>query len=466
MKRYLSLDILRGLTIFGMVFSAIIPHRVLPAWMFHIQTPPPTHKLDMSISGISWVDLVFPIFIFCMGVAIPFAGRRRLEGIQQKGSTLRFVLDIIERFFMLWLFSYLYVFLNFSTVQGWWPQLATVLGFLALFPLYYVLPKSVSKKRMLLIRAAGLILVTAVIIYGHFKFDEVITLARRGIIIFLLSFIYLFGALIWYFTRDSFKARAIAFAAVVLFAATTMYMGFLSSITAIKEIKWIVNFEYIYFLMILIPATYIGDLLYSKTAKTIDYDPVRMSREEGGKISYVLIGAVIYILWQMVALYKLYYVANILVSLLVVSAIHLLVLKNMVHYKKESLLAAVLAVAGSVIILAEGSITKVPCTIAYCFITTSISIYLLMITDWVSHKMRSSYMVRIFAGAGSNPLMSYIAFGSFVMPLFKLTGFIYIYQAAYPQGYPWIGVLRAAMAVLFTMAIVALASEKKVFWRA
>ncbi|MBP9583943.1 MAG: DUF5009 domain-containing protein, partial [Bacteroidales bacterium] len=37
MKRYLSLDLLRGLTIFGMVFSAIIPYGVLPDWMYHIQ---------------------------------------------------------------------------------------------------------------------------------------------------------------------------------------------------------------------------------------------------------------------------------------------------------------------------------------------------------------------------------------------------------------------------------------------
>ncbi|MDD4654420.1 MAG: DUF5009 domain-containing protein, partial [Bacteroidales bacterium] len=41
MKRFESLDILRGMSIFGMVFSAIIPYGVLPGWMYHIQNPPP-----------------------------------------------------------------------------------------------------------------------------------------------------------------------------------------------------------------------------------------------------------------------------------------------------------------------------------------------------------------------------------------------------------------------------------------
>ena len=72
-ERYLSLDFLRGLTIFGMVLSAIQPHGVMPGWMYHVQNPPPAHDLDMTVPGIGWVDLVFPIFIFCMGAAIPFA---------------------------------------------------------------------------------------------------------------------------------------------------------------------------------------------------------------------------------------------------------------------------------------------------------------------------------------------------------------------------------------------------------
>ncbi|PKO97198.1 MAG: hypothetical protein CVU12_01555 [Bacteroidetes bacterium HGW-Bacteroidetes-7] len=466
MKRYISLDILRGLSIFGMVFSAIIPHGVLPAWMYHIQNPPPAHSLDMTVSGISWVDLVFPIFIFCMGVAIPLAGRRRLDLPDDTGAGRRYLAEIFERFVMLWLFSYLYVFLNFSTVKGWWPQLATIVGFLALFPLYMQLSKTTSKRKLIIYRVAGLILTVAIIAYGHFKFDEVISLNRRGIIIFLLAFIYLFGALIWYFTRNSNRMRAAAFAAVLLFAAITMFFEVPQKLYTLKDIRWIVNIEYIYFLLILIPATYLGDLLHKKLNSTSPYDPVGESRLSGGGTTMPLILMAIYIVWLMVALYKGYYLVNIFVSLVFVSKIHQLIEQRMPVYTKESAIASILGLAGAVLVMIEGGITKVPCTIAYCFITTSISIYLLIIIDRISYNAHNSYLARIFSGSGSNPLMSYIAFGSFVMPLFKITGLVIIYQAAYPADYPWIGVLRSAAVVLLTMAAVAAMSERKIFWRA
>ena len=465
MKRYLSLDMLRGLSIFGMVFSAIIPYGVLPAWMYHIQNPPPHHKFDMSVSGISWVDLVFPVFIFCMGVAIPIAGRKREGQSQNKRADLQYIANVAERFIMLWLFSYLYVFLNFSTAQGWWAQAATAIGFLSLFPLYYVFGKNISGRVKLPIRASALVLISLIILYGHFRFDEVISITRSGIIIFLLAFLYLFGALIWYFTRDNLKLRGVAFGAVLIFTAVTIPMGLQPKLYAIPEIRWFFNMEYIYFLLILIPATYVGDLIQKRLSIPGGYDPFKRESGEGGR-GVVVAAVAVYILWMMFALYKGYYQVNIPVSLIFGGAIFYLVKERMPVYKSESLMAAALAVAGSVAVIIEGSITKSPCTISYCFITTAISIYLLMLADRLSHSFGSSYFVRIFAGAGSNPLMSYIAFGSFVMPLFKITGLILIYNAAYPAGYPWIGVLRAAIAVLFTMALVALMSEKRHYWRA
>ncbi|MDP3452759.1 MAG: DUF5009 domain-containing protein [Bacteroidales bacterium] len=465
MKRYLSLDMLRGLSIFGMVFSAIIPYGVLPAWMYHIQNPPPHHKFDMSVSGISWVDLVFPVFIFCMGVAIPIAGRKREGQSPDKRGDLLYIANVAERFIMLWLFSYLYVFLNFSTAQGWWAQLATVIGFLSLFPLYYVFAKDLAVRWRVIIRSAALILVTLIIIYGHYRFDEVISITRSGIIIFLLAFLYLLGALIWYYTRDNLKWRAVAFGAVLLFTAVTIPMGLQPKLYAIPEIRWFFNMEYIYFLLILIPATYVGDLIQKRLSIPGGYDPFKRESGEGGR-GVVVAAVALYILWMMFALYKGHYLANIVVSLFSCGIIYYLVKERIPVYKRESIIAAALAVAGSVAVIIEGSITKSPCTISYCFITTAISIYLLMLADRLSHSFGSSYFVRIFAGAGSNPLMSYIAFGSFVMPLFKVTGVILIYNAAYPAGYPWIGVLRAATVVLLTMAIVAKMSEKRLFWRA
>lgn len=450
MKRYLSLDLLRGLTIFGMVFSAIIPYGVLPDWMYHIQNPPPAHNLDFSVSGIGWVDLVFPIFIFCMGVAIPFAGSSCKMGVK----------SIFLRFLMLWIFSYLYVFLDFSTADGWLPQLATVGGFAALFMLY------MSKPPYKWIRLAGALLSIVLIIAGVLFFDEKITIYRSGIIIFLLSFIYLFGALIWFYTRDNLKLRFIVFLLILLFASVTMHFSLPVKLYAIKEVRWFFNIEYIYFLLILLPATYVGDILKGRVSLPGGFDS--LERATANLFTRIMMFAylLMFVIWMMIALYTEWSLYKMLFSVSAALIIWLLSKRVFPQYAQISLIASVMISGGGLFLFYEGAITKVPCTVSYCLFTTGISIYLLIISDFVVHWFPASYFSRIFSGAGSNPLMSYITFGALVMPVFKLTGLIHIYIAAYPQGWPWIGVARAAVAVIFTMALVAYLSEKRIFWRA
>ena len=405
MNRYVSLDLLRGIAIFGMIFSAIIPYGELPAWMYHIQNPPPTHQLDISINGIGWVDFVFPLFIFCMGVAIPLSGRRRLSISDKEEAGKSYLKSVFIRFLMLWAFSYLYIFMNFSQAHGWQSNLATILGFFLLFAIFF----DYSKSGKLLeykgkIMMYGWLSIVTLILVGHFKFGEVISLSRSGIIIFLLAFLYLFGSLIWYFTRDNRKHRLLAFIAILAFCAVTMPFGLQAKLYAIPEIRWFFNMEYIYFLLIVIPATYIGDILQSKGKQEL--------------------------------------------------------------FKTGAIIGGVAIAVGLLSMLIEGGITKVPCTVSYCFVTFGVALLLLILAESVIKNIEQSWPIRLFAGAGVNPLMSYVAFGSLVMPLMELTGLIHIYNVTYPSGYPWIGVVRAFVFVLLTLALVAKLSENKVYWKA
>src|SRR5215469_15333741 len=77
--RFESLDALRGLAVLGMAWSGMLPD-TLPAWMYHAQLPPPTHAFNDQVFGITWVDLVFPCFLFSMGAAIPLSLGRKLDG--------------------------------------------------------------------------------------------------------------------------------------------------------------------------------------------------------------------------------------------------------------------------------------------------------------------------------------------------------------------------------------------------
>ena len=75
-ERIAAIDILRGIAIFGMILCANIGWQSdLPAWMFHAQVPPPDYVFRPDVPGITWVDLVFPIFLFSMGAAFPYKGK-------------------------------------------------------------------------------------------------------------------------------------------------------------------------------------------------------------------------------------------------------------------------------------------------------------------------------------------------------------------------------------------------------
>lgn len=70
-QRILSIDIFRGVTIFMMVFvNELAGVSDIPQWMKHV--PP-------GVDGMTFVDVVFPAFLFIVGMAIPFAVRNRIK---------------------------------------------------------------------------------------------------------------------------------------------------------------------------------------------------------------------------------------------------------------------------------------------------------------------------------------------------------------------------------------------------
>src|SRR5437762_8603018 len=68
--RILSIDAFRGITILVMIFvNELAGIRDVPSWMKH---------MPKDSDAMSFVDVVFPAFLFIVGMAIPFAIHRRL----------------------------------------------------------------------------------------------------------------------------------------------------------------------------------------------------------------------------------------------------------------------------------------------------------------------------------------------------------------------------------------------------
>jgi hypothetical protein len=456
MKRFEALDFLRGISIFGMVFSAIIPYGVLPVWMYHIQTPPPSHAVDLTLTGLSWVDLVFPVFIFCMGVAIPLSGRKKISAAAESGRgdiTKTYITGTLERFLMLWLFSYLYIVLNYGSVESFWAQLLTIAGFLSLFPIYMIIKNTKYKT---LIRVTGFVAAAVIIWAGHTFFGEVVSIHRSGIIIFLLAFLYLFSSLIWFFTRDNIRARILIFLLLLAFSSVAMHFHLAQKIYTIESVRWIVNLEYIYFLLILLPATWFGDLLAKDNDGSAFPSP-------GAGFAFT---SLFLMIWMCYAFYMRLFVANFIVSALILAVMYFYVKRKMKGALPVFITAALFLLAGVIVDPVEGGIQKSPATISYCFVSYAAGIFLLWVASYLCKIKWLTFVKKIFTGAGGNPLMSYVAFNNFMIPLFKITGLIFVYKVSYPDANPWLGVLSAAFYVLLMMSGTSLLTHKKVVWRA
>jgi predicted acyltransferase len=80
-QRIVSIDALRGFVMFTMIFVndlAGASKEIVPDWMVHFSD---RHK---GGSGMTFVDLVFPAFLFIVGMSIPIA----LSGRLAKGEPI------------------------------------------------------------------------------------------------------------------------------------------------------------------------------------------------------------------------------------------------------------------------------------------------------------------------------------------------------------------------------------------
>jgi predicted acyltransferase len=192
--RVASLDALRGFIILAMLFVndvAGVPG--IPGWM--------KHYFPYEADGMTFVDVVFPAFLFIVGMAIPFAlGRRRAAGTSL-GALWRHILGrwaglMIIGFFMVNSYS--------AAADGilpkvWWALLAN----LALIMVWNRLPDPGSAYRRLGvgIRIAGVVLlVLLAAIYRGNGAEGVFQMRTQWWgIIGLIGWAYLVGCIVWTF---------------------------------------------------------------------------------------------------------------------------------------------------------------------------------------------------------------------------------------------------------------------------
>jgi predicted acyltransferase len=215
--RITSIDALRGLVIFTMIYVNDIggvDSRIVPAWMRHFH----------GRSGMTFVDLVFPAFLFIVGMSVPFALGSRLG----RGEPLwKCLLHVVLRTLSLLFIGILIVNEPAdSDKMGWSAALWSMLMFLAAIFAFgsFALPRRerVSRIITLVLRVLGL----ASLVFLAFAFrgkddHRIITLSPFSIhtqwygILGLIGWAYLVAALVFLVFRS--RRTALLGCVVLLF---------------------------------------------------------------------------------------------------------------------------------------------------------------------------------------------------------------------------------------------------------
>lgn len=155
-KRILSIDIMRGLTLFLMLFVNDLYVPGVPKWLGHVAA---------GVDGMGLADWVFPGFLFMVGLSIPFAFKAREK---KNETTWQLLAHIIMRTVSLLIIGVFMVNAseNFNTeLTGMNKTVWIVSGYVAIFLIWNQYPEG-SKLHYLKYAGIALLIFLAVIFRG------------------------------------------------------------------------------------------------------------------------------------------------------------------------------------------------------------------------------------------------------------------------------------------------------------
>jgi predicted acyltransferase len=463
-KRAYALDALRGFAILSMVLSGTIAYKILPAWMYHAQVPPPDHVFNPKLPGLTWVDLVFPIFLFSMGAAIPLALSRRLA----KGfPNIGIILSIFKRGFLLGAFAIILQHLrpqvinpNAPSMQKW--QIALV-GFFLLFFMFVRLPASwkpwIRNAITLTAWIAAILLISKI----QYPDGSGFAVNRSDIILVILANMAVFGSIIWLFTRQNIFLRVGLLGLLFALQLSSTANGWVAQVWSYSPAPWIFKFAYLKYLFIVIPGTVAGDLILAW-----------MQTEDEQKQSWQT--------WRF----------DIIVLLMLALNLTLLVGLQSRLVVSTTLATAILCSIGwflfkhptsaterlinrlyswGILWLAiglffepyEGGIKKDPSTMSYYFVTTGMSIFILICFTIVLDIFHKRYWFNLLIDNGQNPMIGYVGFANLLWPILNLTG--WEESIIKNTQTPVMGFIKGVGYTLVIALVVSVFTRLKLFWR-
>ena len=226
MKRILTIDVMRGLTLFLMLFVNDLYMKNVPWWLGHTEA---------DFDGMGLADWVFPGFLFMVGMAVPFAVQSR----RKKGdSTGQVLLHIFTRTISLLIIGVL--MLNVSRLNpaltGMNKNLWAILMYISVF-LVWNLYKNIPRKLIFLLKGlgvAGLVVLVFIFRSGTAENTGWLTTGWWGIL-GLIGWGYFATALVYLVARDNLLKTGLFW---LLFLALNIFsqLGILSFLNFLRPV--------------------------------------------------------------------------------------------------------------------------------------------------------------------------------------------------------------------------------------
>lgn len=453
-KRIITIDILRGITIFAMILCANIGYYSdLPAWMFHGQTPPPTYAFNPDVPGITWVDLVFPFFLFTMGAAFPLAMRKRLEsGISRW--------EVTGSLFRRWLTLTIFAIVLGNAYQigaSARPEFVKGIFSLALWGVMFMsLVRLKDDRKCRLVNNAGMFLLIVMAVIGTDYMGLKLSRWSSDIIIMILANIAIFGGLIWMFTKDNLRLRWLILLFIIAIKALSSYTPeVLAWAPKFAGIGWFFSWSFMQYLVIAIAGSIVGDKLleHSRSEAAVQIDGCHLA---AGVIALV---AMLVQLW---GLFTRHIVADFVISAMLGVAFAVLTWKRRNIMTWLGYFGFAFMLVGIIFDPIDGGITKDYCNLSYMLTTTGMTA--LTGAFVLALELKWHIKGRGLSGSGQNPMLAYTVTNFLTGPILTMCG-VTAWLDAISVGSPFWGVVRGLVFTLLMVAVTCFFTKKKLFWR-
>lgn len=204
-KRLKSIDVFRAVTMFLMIFvNDVDGVQKIPEWIKHV---------DAHADGMGFADVIFPAFLFIVGLSLPFAIRNRMN----KGDSMpKIALYIFTRSLALLIMGLFHVNLDdYSKAsvlsKGLWMGLITISFFL----IWLDYPEEMPKRKKSIFVGAGiaLLVLMAVLYRSGDPANPGWMHASWWGILGIIGWAYLVCAIVFLLSKGNFNILLIAFLA-------------------------------------------------------------------------------------------------------------------------------------------------------------------------------------------------------------------------------------------------------------